>query len=139
MLQNYVGRPQTSPQDSFAVCELYFFGALSVVPTSTFKISWARSPAFTPSMLVSTTTPAFCAGAIVKAVLVPCWPPLWPTDEMPPSLPLPQPRPYSSFEPSEGFRGVHIRSRVARLISLSLRMATSNRAISSAEDNHPPP
>src|ERR1035438_3843098 len=38
---------------------------------------------------------------------------------MPPSLPFPQPSPYSSFDPSEGFSGVHIKSRVARLISFS--------------------
>ena len=72
-------------------------------------------------------------------MLVPCWPPVWPTVAISSSLPLPQPRPYSSFDPSKGFSGVHISSRVARLISLSLRMATSNRAMSSAEDNHPPP
>src|SRR5206468_12870285 len=117
----------------------HLFGALSVVPASTFRICWARSLASTFSMLVSTTTPAFCAGAIVTAVLVPCWTPLWPTDAMRPSFPLPQPSPYPIFMPSEGFPGVHIRSRVARLISLSLKIDTSKCAMSSADDNHPPP
>ena len=36
----------------------HFCGALPVVPTSTFRISTARSFGFVPSMLVSTTTPA---------------------------------------------------------------------------------
>src|SRR5882762_6469002 len=79
--------PSGSPQTRGAIH--YCLGP--DVLTKIFRRLTASDEASTPSILASTTTPIRCSGASMIAVLVPCWPPPWPTSGTPAELPVPHP------------------------------------------------